>query len=47
MASIALMIGGAVVNALAFSGSSYMFSKLGHEDAHEEQIRHDKAVEEL
>jgi hypothetical protein len=47
MASVAIMIGGAIVNAIAFSGSSYMFSKLGHGDAHEEQIRHDKAVEQL
>lgn len=47
MVSVAIMVGGAIVNALAFSGSSYLFSKLGHEDAHEEQIRHDKAVEQL
>ena len=42
MASVAMMIGGAVVNALAFTGSNFLFSS-----NHEEQKRHDKAVEEL
>ena len=46
MASIAMMAGGAIVNALAFSGSNYLFSKLDKEDRGdtlEEQKRHDKA----
>jgi hypothetical protein len=43
MASLALMVGGAIVNALAFSGSNYLFSSLGKG----ERERHDKAVEEL
>ena len=50
MASIAMMAGGAIVNALAFSGSNYLFSKLDKEDrgdTFEEQKRHDKAVEQL
>lgn len=47
MASVAMMIGGAVVNALAFTGGNYLFSKLGHADAHEEMRRHDEAVERL
>ena len=42
MASIALM-----VNALAFSGSNYMFSTLDQGDTAEEQKRHDKAMEQL
>ena len=42
----AMMVGGALVNALAFSGSNYLFSKMGsHSD--EERERHDKAVEQL
>ena len=45
MASIAMMLGGALVNALAFSGSSYLFSSLGGGDA--ERKRHDEAVEKL
>ena len=48
MASIAMMIGGALVNALAFTGSNFLFSKLGKSDAAgEERKRHDKAVEQL
>lgn len=41
------MLGGAVANALAFSGSSYMFSKLGKEDVDTARKRHDKAIEDL
>ena len=44
MASLVMMIGGAVVNALAFTGSNYLFSKL-HTD--EERKRHDLAIEKL
>eukprot|EP00745_Piridium_sociabile_P027429 TRINITY_DN441_c0_g2_i10.p2 TRINITY_DN441_c0_g2~~TRINITY_DN441_c0_g2_i10.p2 ORF type:complete len:136 (+),score=9.96 TRINITY_DN441_c0_g2_i10:1137-1544(+) len=44
MASLAMVVGGAVVNALAFSGSNYMFSKL---QSKEERIRHNKAIEQL
>lgn len=47
MASIALMIGGAITNALAFSGSNYMFSQLGKGDVDTERKRHDKALEDL
>ena len=47
MASIAMMAGGAIVNALAFSGSNYLFSKLDKGDTAEEQKRHDKAMEQL
>ena len=47
MASVALMVGGALVNALAFSGSNYLFSKLDRGDTAEEQKRHDKAMEQL
>jgi hypothetical protein len=44
MATAAMVIGGAVVNALAFSGSNYLFSKLSSD---EERKRHDKALEDL
>ena len=47
MASVALLVGGALVNALAFSGSNYLLSKLDKGDTAEEQKRHDKAVEQL
>ena len=44
----AMMIGGMVVNASAFTGSNFLFSKLGKtQDAKKERERHDKAVEQL
>ena len=45
--AVAMMIGGAVVNALAFSGCNYLFSHMGKSDAENERERHDKAVEQL
>ena len=47
MATVALMVGGTLVNALAFSGSNYLFSMLGHSGLAEERKRHDLAVEQL
>ena len=44
--AVAMMIGGAVTNALAFTGSNYLFSHLG-KDSGEERKRHDKAMEQL
>lgn len=44
MASLLMMVGGAAVNALAFSGSNYMFSKLQN---NEERQRHNQAMEQL
>ena len=43
MATYAMMIGGAITNALAFTGSSFLFSKLGSNDAQ----RHNAAMEKL
>ena len=46
--AVAMMVGGAVVNALAFSGSNYLFSSMGKDgDAEAERERHDKAEEQL
>ena len=43
-----MMVGGAVVSALAFSGSNFLFSKLaGDGGAAAERERHDKAIEQL
>lgn len=39
-----MMVGGAIVNGLAFSGSNYLFSKL---QSHEEIKRHNQAMEQL
>ena len=47
MASVALLIGGAIANALAFTGSNYLFSRLSGTDSLEEQKRHNNALEQL
>ena len=47
MASVAMLVGGALVNALAFSGSNYLFSMLKSSGVDEERKRHDLAVEQL
>ena len=43
--TVAMMVGGAVVNAFAFSGSNYLFSHMGS-NSDEERKRHDKAMEQ-
>lgn len=47
MATIALMIGGAILNATAFVGGSYLARYLSSDGTHvdKEKIRHDKALE--
>jgi len=47
MAAIGMMIGGTVVNALAFTGGNYLFSVLGSKsgEAEKERKRHDLAIE--
>ena len=46
--AVAMMIGGAVVNALAFTGCHFLSSKLGNTQAAEkEREGHDKAVGQL
>ena len=47
MASIAMMLGGAMANALAFTGSSYLFSSMSKDRIDKERKRHDKAIEQL
>ena len=44
MAAIGMMVGGALVNALAFTGSNYLFSSLS---GSEERKRHNLAAEKL
>ena len=44
--AIAMMIGGAITNALAFTGGNYLFSHMGS-NSDEERERHDKAMEQL
>ena len=45
MASVVLMIGGAILKAAAFIGGNYLAKTLGGSDADEEKKRHDKALE--
>ena len=47
MASTGFLIGGALVNALAFTGSNYLFSSLSKESIEKERKRHDKAIEDM
>ena len=47
MASVAMLIGGAIANALAFTGSSYLFHRLSADNIDAERKRHDAAIEKL
>ena len=47
MASVAMLIGGALANALAFTGSSYLFHRLSTDNIDAERKRHDAAIEAL
>ena len=47
MASIAMLIGGALANALAFKGGSYLFHRLSADNIDAERKRHDSAIEAL
>ena len=47
MASVAMLIGGALANALAFTGSSYLFHRLSSDNIDAERKRHDAAIEKL
>ena len=42
-----MLIGGALANALAFTGSSYLFHRLSKESIDAERKRHDSAIEKL
>ena len=47
MASIGFLIGRALINALAFTGSNYLFSSISKESIDKERKRHDTAIEDL
>ena len=47
MASTAMSIGGALANALAFTGSSYLFHRPSKESINAKRKRHDLAIERL
>ena len=47
MASVAMLIGGALANTLAFTGSSYLFHRLSADNIDAERARHDALREQL
>ena len=47
MASVAMLIGGALGNALAFTSSSHLFHRLLKDSIDKERARHDVAIEKL
>ena len=47
MVSVAMLIGGVLANALAFTGSSYLFHRLSADNIEAERKRHDSAIEKL
>ena len=47
MASIVMLIEGALANALAFTGSSYLFHRISVDSIDAERKRHDAAIEAL
>ena len=47
MASIVMLIGGALANTLAFTGSSYLFLRLSKDSLYSERKRHDAVIEQL
>ena len=47
MASIGFLIGGAMINALAFIGSNFLFNCLSEESIDKERKRQDKAIDDL
>ena len=47
MASIAMLIGGALANSLAFTGSRYLFHRLSADNIDAAKKRHDAAIEAL
>ena len=47
MASVVMLIGGALANALAFTGSSYLFYRLYADSINAERARRDEVIEKL
>ena len=47
MASVAMLIGSALVNALAFTSSNYLFHRLSKDSINAERKRHNAAIEKL
>jgi len=46
MANVAIIVGAAVVNAIAFTTGNALYDKFGRSDGSEERARHDRAIED-
>ena len=47
MVSVAMLIGGALANTLAFTDSSFLFHRLSADSIDAERVHHDAAIEQL
>jgi len=47
MATVAVIVGAAVINAICFTAGNALYDKFGRTDGSAERERHDKAVEDL
>jgi len=47
MATVAVIVGAAIVNAIAFTTGNAFYDKCGRTDGSEERARHDRAIEDL
>ena len=47
MASVVMLIRGALANTLAFTGSSYLFHRLSKDSINKETKRHNAVIEKL
>ena len=47
MATVAVLVVGATVNAIAFVSGNVLYDKFGRTDGSEERFRHDRAIEDL
>ena len=47
MATVVVLVVGAIVNAVAFVGGNALYDKFGRTDGSEERFRHDRAIEDL
>ena len=47
MASVVMLIGGMLANAIAFTGGSYLFQRLSKDSIDRGRKRHNEAIEKL
>ena len=47
MATVAVIVGAAIANAIAFTTGNALYDKFGRTDGSEERAKHDRAIENL